>query len=80
MLYDDGVTVEMFLSLNTDEPFKSLEVVMDDSIIYLPCEVLIGSKRKEKFQLLRLSYIHGNIIKSKDPVRNIAFSFGNIQN
>ena len=55
--------------MNTDEPFKSLEVVIVDeidSIIYPPVST---DWQQEKCRLLGLSYIHGNNIKSKDPVR-----------
>ena len=64
------VTVGKLLSLNIDEPFKSLEVVMDDQIdliIYLPVST---DWQHEKCRLLGLSFIHpGNNIKSKDLVR-----------
>ena len=73
--YDDGVTVEILLSLNTDEPFKSLEVVMDDeidSIIYLPVST---DWQQEKCRLLGLSaYIHGNNISLKIQSRRIGIS------
>ena len=59
--FDDGVTVEKLLSLNTDG--NSLQIVMGDqidSILYLPT----GSEwQQEKCRLLGLSFIR-NYIKS----------------
>ena len=65
--FDDGITVEKLLSLNTD--VNSLQIVMGDqidSILYLPT----GSEwQQEKCRLLGLSFIRSNYIKSKDSVR-----------
>ena len=65
--FDDDITVEKLLSLNTD--VNSLQIVMGDqidSILYLPT----GSEwQQEKCRLLGLSFIRSSYIKSKDSVR-----------
>ena len=60
--FDDGVTVEKLLSLNSDG--YSLQIVMGDQIDSIPYLPTGSEWQQEKCRLLGLSFIHSNYIKS----------------